>query len=62
MEIEENEMSKDEVNDIKDERDCKSCVWRSEDGCHSWECEYLSYHDLHEYIEEHPELRGKRIG
>lgn len=55
-------MSKDEVNDIKVERDCKSCVWRNENGCHSWDCEYLSYHDLHEYIEEHPELRGKRIG
>lgn len=47
-------MSKEEVNDIKDNRDCKTCVWRSEDGCHSWDCEYLSYKDLYKHIKDHP--------
>lgn len=53
-------MTEEDTNDIRQERDCKTCVWRSEDGCHSWDCDYISYHTLHQYIEQHPEIRGTK--
>ena len=53
-------MSKDEVNDTVDKRDCGKCVWRAELGCSVWSCDYLSRSELHKILEENPQLRRKQ--
>lgn len=53
-------MTNVEINDIKDERDCGSCVWRSEHGCTVWDCDYISRKTLHQWLEQHPEIRGTK--
>lgn len=36
---------------LKMERDCKHCIWRSEDGCTRWNCEYVSRKYIRDLIE-----------
>jgi len=55
-------MSREEINDIKEERDCGKCVWRSEHGCTVWDCDYISRQTLHAWLEEHPEMKEIRNG
>lgn len=33
-----------------EERDCPDCVWMAEDGCTSWECEFVSRMGLRKLI------------
>lgn len=41
------------------ERDCKTCAYRSIDGCTAWECEYINRREAiavwKEFIEEYRE-------
>lgn len=35
---------------IENTRNCADCVWMAEDGCTSWECEYVSRMELRKLI------------
>ena len=41
------------------ERPCSECVWRTEDGCSSWDCEPVTRNDVRELLKEVTELRDK---
>ena len=34
------------------DRDCKNCIYHTEDGCSSWECEYISKQEAIKLIEQ----------
>lgn len=49
-------MGKKKENEMKD-RDCKSCVHNTPDGCESWDCEYIN---RAEAIEAYETLKAMR--
>ena len=51
------QMTIEETNDIKDDRDCTRCVWRGEYGCTVWSCDYMGRDELHAILRDNPGLR-----
>ena len=39
------------------ERDCKNCLWHTDDGCSSWDCDFISREEAAEAVKK---LREER--
>lgn len=42
---------------IENDRQCWDCVWRAEDGCTVWDCEYISRSELYKATKKGLQLR-----
>ena len=41
------------------DRDCKNCIYHTEDGCSKWDCEYINRQEAIKLIEQKVEGRNK---